>query len=213
MNGMPNTSEEKSSSEAVTDDYRDQIRKMCRKADMLCTAHGVERDTYRRRATWADALLMAVSAYIVAMAFVDPELSHVLVPAHWNPIIVIGTLSLGTFILSILQLVLNWKGRADSHGRSYSMYAEVKSTCIDALTGNERISRESYNNIRSRYSMATDVGTHIEDSRFLKLKQWHLKKIELSKLLDKRPGTWLLLLRLHLWWRDTFHNGDEGKAE
>jgi len=186
------------------DDFREEVKKMYRKADMLCTAHSIERAIYRRRSTIIDILLMVISVYIVAMAFVDPSLVPKLIPCEWNMVIWIGVLSIATFILSIFQFIVNWKGRADAHDRSFGMYAEAKSKCIENLNGNKPISREEYNNIKTRYDMASTIGIHIEDSRFLRLKQRHLIKTEVSKILDYRPGAWLWYLRACLWWRDTF---------
>lgn len=187
-----------------TENFRDELEKVRRIADMLCTAHAVERATYRRWAAVVDILLMVISVYIVAMAFVDPALVPKLIPDQWNLVLWIGMLSIGTFILSMLQIMVNWKARADAHHRSFCMYAEAKSKCIELLNANGAISREAYNSVRTRYDMATDIGIHIEDARFRKLKQKHLLKVEISKILDKRPAAWVWYLRVCLWWRDTF---------
>ncbi|NOU14190.1 MAG: hypothetical protein HOO92_09560 [Methylococcaceae bacterium] len=187
-----------------TGDYREEVKKMCRKADMLCTAHSVERTNYRRWAAIVDILLMVISVYIVAMAFVDPALVPILIPDQWNLVLWIGMLSIGTFIISMLQIMVNWKARADAHHRSFGMYAEAKSKCIELLNANGAISREAYNSVHTRYDMATDIGIHIEDARFLKLKQKHLLKVEISKILDQRPAACVWWLRVILWWRDTF---------
>jgi hypothetical protein len=187
-----------------TENYREEVKKMCRKADMLCTAHSVERAIFRRRGIIIDIFLMVISVYIVAMAFVDPSLTSVLVPNHWNLVLWIGTLSIATFILSMLQFIVSWKALADAHDRSFGMYAETKSKSIELLNGNGAISREAYNSIRTRYDMASDIGIPIKDARFLKLKQKHLLKVEISKILDQRPAAWVCWIRVSLWWRDTF---------
>lgn len=102
--------------------------------------------------------------------------------------------------------MVDWKGRADAHGRSLSMYAEAKSNCIEVLNGTAPISKEIYNGISTRYNMASDIGIHIPDSRFLTLKQKHLVKIELSKQLDNNPSLCLPLARIKLWWRDNVNS-------
>lgn len=188
----------------MAENYREEVKKMCRKADLLCSAHSIERSIFRRRGVCVDIFLMVISVYIVAMAFVDPSLVSLLVPNDFNLVLWIGGLSIATFILSTLQFIVNWKALADAHDRSFGMYAEAKSKSIELLNGNDAISHEAYNNIRTRYDMASDIGIHIEGARFLKLKQKHLLKVEISKLLDHRPAAWIWWLRLSLWWRDTY---------
>ena len=188
----------------MTEDYREEVKKMFRKADMLCTAHSVERAVFRKIGMIVDTLLMVISVYIVAMAFVDPSLTPMLIPNHFNLVLWIGALSIATFILSMLQFIVNWKALEDGHNRSFRMYVEAKSKCIELLNGSGTVSREAYNSVRTRYDMASDIGIPIKDARFLKLKQKHLLKVEISKILDQRPAAWVWWLRVSLWWRDTF---------
>jgi len=186
------------------EDYRDEIKRMRRIADMLCTAHSVEHERFHRRALILDAVTMLVSLYLVSMVFVDPVLNNKLTPRDWSPVIWTGVLAVVTFGLSVVQLIVNWKGRADAHGRSLGIYSEAKSNCIEVLNGTTAVSREEFNRVRARYDMAGDVGIRIPDRRFLKLKQKHLVKVEISKLLDERPALSFFKVRMGMWWRDNF---------
>lgn len=189
----------------VTDameDYRKELERLRRIADQLCTAHSIERERFHWRAKVLDIVMMLGSLYLVSMAFVDPVINNALTPLGLNPVIWIGTVAIIVFGFSIIQLTVDWKGRADAHGRSLSMYAEAKSNCIEALNGTAQVSKEVYSGISARYNMASDIGIHIQDSRFLKLKQRHLVKIELSKQLDSNPSLCFPLAKIKLWWRD-----------
>jgi hypothetical protein len=101
-------------------------------------------------------------------------------------------------------LLVNWKGCADAHDRSLKIYAEAKSNCIEVLNGTTAVSKEDYNRVRARYDMASDVGIRIPDSRFLKLKKKHLKKVLISRLLDEKPALSFTLLQIKIWLKDNF---------
>lgn len=186
----------------ATENYRKELERLRRIADQLCTAHSIERERFHCRAKALDIIVMLGSLYLVSMAFVDPVINNALTPLGLNPVIWIGMVAITVFGFSIIQLIVDWKGRADAHGRSLSMYAEAKSNCIEALNGTAQVSKEIYNGISTRYNMASDIGIHIPDSRFLKLKQKHLVKIEISKQLDSNPSLCFPLARMKLWWRD-----------
>lgn len=46
------------------------------------------------------------------------------------------------------------------------------------------------------------------ESEFLAQKRNHLRKIEISKYLDKYPSASILLLRIKFWWRDNYVRKD-----
>lgn len=186
----------------ATEDYREELKRLRRISDMLCTAHSVERERFRRKAMTLDIIIMLGSLYLVSMAFVDPIINNALTPFGLKPVIWTGMVAIFIFGFSILQLIVDWKGRADAHERSFRMYAEAKSNCIEWLNGTSAIPKEVYNRVSARYDMASDIGIHIPDSRFLKLKQKHLLKIEVSKLLDTYPSLCFWIARIKLCWRD-----------
>lgn len=93
---------------------------------MLCTGHAELRDRYARRALVLDLVTLALSTWIVALAFVEPRIGRRFTPLGWNGTIWLGLLSVGTFFLTILQIKTDWKSRSDAHKRSLDLYAEVK---------------------------------------------------------------------------------------
>lgn len=185
-------------------DYRPEVKRMRRIADLLCTAHSIECERYGRYALALDILIMLVSLYLVSMLFVDPALNIRLTPFDWDPRVWTGGLATGVFGLSVIQLLVNWKGRSDAHDRSFKIYSEAKSNCIEVLNGTTLVSKDDYNRVRARYDLASDIGIKIPDSRFLRLKQQHLKKVEISRLLDDKPALSFPLVHLKIWFRDNF---------
>lgn len=187
-----------------------EIERIKRVSDMLCSAHANLRDRYTRSAFFLDFSIFAFSTWLVAMVFVEPQVGYTLTPFGTSPKIWLGLLAIFTFLLSILQVLVGWKGKADAHDRSLSMFAEVKRECgyilaLDDSKPNER----NLDRLLDRYDMANDVAVPIPEREFLKQKKKHLKKVEISRHLDKHPSASLSLFKLSIWWRDNFGSGKE----
>ena len=185
------------------DAMKDELSRICRVSDMLCTAHAALRDRYSKFAFALDLLTLGVSTWLVALAFVEPKLNVKLTPFGWDSQIWVGALGTGVFFLTLIQIKTDWKGRSDAHKRALDVYAEVKREAGYLLSADE-YNRDACQRVFSRYDMAASVGVPIPESEFLRQKQRHLVKVALSKLLDDRPATSLMWLRVRLWWRDTF---------
>lgn len=182
---------------------KDELSRICRVADMLCTGHAALRDRYAKFALALDLLTLGVSTWLVALAFIEPKLNLALTPFGWNSQIWVGVLSTGVFFLTLIQIKTDWKGRSDAHKRTLHVYTEVKREASYILSAGE-YDRDVCQRVFSRYDMAASVGVPIPESEFLRQKQRHLMKIVLSKTLDNRPATSLMWLRMRLWARDTF---------
>lgn len=182
---------------------RQEIERVHRVSDMLCSAHANLRDRYRLHALLLDLSIFALATWLVAMVFVEPQINYTLTPFNLHPDLWLGLLALLTFFLSIVQVLVNWKAKADAHGRSFSMYAEVKRECGYLLaSGKIHENKSDLQRLQARYDMAVDVGVPVPEREFLKQKRKHLLKVELSRHLSKHPSASLLLTRLKLWWRD-----------
>lgn len=56
----------------TTQDYREELKRIRRIADQLCTAHSIERERFHHRAMLLDIIIMLGSLYLVLMVFIDP---------------------------------------------------------------------------------------------------------------------------------------------
>ncbi len=188
---------------SVEEAMKDELTRICRVSDMLCTGHAALRDRYAKLAFAIDLFTLGVSTWLVALAFVEPKLNGTLTPFGWDSQIWVGVLGTGVFFLTLIQMKTDWKGRSDAHKRTLDVYAEVKREAGYLLSAGE-YNHDACQRVFSRYDMAASVGVQIPESEFLNQKQRHLVKVALSKLLDDRPATSLMWLRVRLWWRDTF---------
>src|SRR5437870_2248961 len=100
------------------EDLRDELHRIRRVSDMLCTGHAGLRDRFARMALVLDLSILALSAWIAALAFVEPRLNVSLTPFGLDSQLWGGLLAVITLFLSIVQLRTDWKGRSDAHRRT-----------------------------------------------------------------------------------------------
>ena len=189
-------------SEELTPDFRVEIQRIARVSDMLCTGHATLRDKFATRALWLDLLILLSSTWLAALAFVSPDTAKSLSPGRLEPMLWIGVLAVFTFALSIVQLKVDWKGRSDAHQRSCHVYAEVKRLAQRLLRDEHAIHKDRCHEVLIRYELATQVGAHVPEKEFLKLKRKHRIKVEISKYLDTHPGASIWLTRVKMFVRD-----------
>lgn len=189
------------------DIMKDELSRIRRVSDMLCTGHAALRDKYAKFAFALDLLTLGVSTWLVALAFIEPKLNITLTPFGWDTKIWVGMLGTSVFFLTLVQIKTDWKGRSDAHKRTLDIYTEVKREAGYILSAGE-YDRDACQRVFSRYDMAASVGVPIPESEFLRQKKRHLVKIALSKALDNQPATSLMWLRARLWLRDTFKAND-----
>ena len=181
---------------------REEVERIRRVADQLCTGHAALRDRYARRAVTLDIVILLLSAWLSALAFLDPRFDKWLVPFALDSQLWIGLMGVLTFCLTLIQLKLDWAGKSEAHKRTFGMYAEVKREAGYLLASATKIPAREFQRLAARYDMASDIGIGVPEGEFLPLKQRHKIKVEISKLLDRKPGASLLLTRLKLFFRD-----------
>lgn len=182
---------------------RDELERIKRVSDALCTGHAALRDRFGRRALVLDLFLLGLSSWLVALSFAEPRIHKALTPFDMDSQIWIGVLGIGAFFLTVIQFKTDWKARADAHKRTLDLYAEVKREA-GYLLAVGAVEEAAWRRVLSRYDMASAVGVAIPEAEFLAQKRNHKIKVTLSKHLDVHPGASLVLVRLKLWIKDNF---------
>jgi hypothetical protein len=191
---------------------REEIARIRRVADMLCSGHAVLRDRYAHLGLLLDMSILLISIWLVALSFVAPPMSVALTPTAFSPQLWLGLLAVIAFFLSILQLKVDWKGRADAHKRSMDIYSDVKREA-GYLFGIDPLPESDYRRLMSKYEVAAATAITIPEREFLRQKRNHLTKIALSKHLDLHPSASIWILRVRFWFRDTFNRYPRVKDE
>jgi hypothetical protein len=181
----------------------DEVRSIGRKADQACSIHAYLRDQYERCARLLDYSLMAASTYLLGLSFVEPVIGLRL-SLGADPKILIASLSLITFFLSIVQFKSDWKTRAQEHSDSFDEHAAIKSDCRAITSGTRAATTPELQRIRDRYDRIAEIGTPIPENQFVKGKARHLRKVYVSRYLDSHPGAFARLVAIKLVFRDNF---------
>ena len=182
------------------DEQQREVRRRYRVADMMVTMHSMLRDDYAKRGILLDCVIFASSVVIAALAFFDPKLFD------WLPFgddvtrITIGVVAVITFLSSIVSWRVDWKGRADAHGRAAAAYAGAKLRLGEVNAATEAASVER---ALVEYEEIGKGAVSIPDKKFARLKSEHLLKIHVSRALDKTPGAPITLLKVIARFRHT----------
>lgn len=185
----------------ATKDLRQELERIERVSNMLCTMHFFLKDLYARRALCLDLFILLVAVLLLTVIFPDPEILAKIPFIGPNAKIWIGVLAIVNFFLSIAQLKLNWKGLSDAHDKAGNQYFSIK---LDSKTtlAQDPISPEAFKRILDLYENCSTTCEKIPEGQFLKLKKAHKLKVAMSRYLDKRPGASIWLLKLRLWFSD-----------
>ena len=180
--------------------HRPSIERAVRVCDQSCTIYSILRDRYRFRSMLLDLAILLLSAWLTAMAFVQPEIAEQLTPMHLGRELWIGLLSVATFSLSLVQLQVDWKGRSSAYQASASACSAFVKNLRPRISV---ISEEDSKMEMLRYETFTETLEPIPESQFLRLKQRHKLKVEMSRYLDRFPGANLTILHIRLLIRDS----------
>ena len=180
---------------------REELKRQARVVDMMLTMHSILAGRYHRRAQMLEISLMTVSIVLIAMTFVDPQVLTFFSISPEKARVLVGTCSILVFVLSIVSLIVDWKGLATQHRGAFKSLIPLKSEWRDLIS--------NYNNHDERFrgefarKSALILGNliPIPDMQFNRLKACHLRKVMLSKLITANPGSSVPLLRLRLWYR------------
>jgi hypothetical protein len=172
---------------------REEYQRKFKVLDMMLSGHSSLCERYRRRSIGLILAIMALSILGATLALqadngveifsIDLELKV------W-----LALLSGVIFFLSIVELVLDWRGRAWSHGDAARRLGILKGEFRRAVVTDEKVETDGVD-LDVEYDQTTAAIVEIPNSVFNRLKAKHRRKIEISKLLDESPGAPLLLLR------------------
>ena len=190
------------STPADDDVVRNEVERIKRVSDLMCSCHNSLRHQYARRSLILDIAIMALTLWLTAMAFVDPRLGSLLSPSQLGKDLWLGLISVIAFFLAVLQFRVDWKGRSEAHARAQLEYGRIKQEAARLL--GQPVLASDVSKLSEFHRHVGDSTIPVDDNDFLKLKQRHRLKIEVSRYLDKHPGASQLILRMRIWFRDTF---------
>lgn len=180
---------------------REELKQQAKVVDMMLTMHSILADRYHRRAQILDISLVAVSTILVALTFLDPRILIHLNIQPESARILIGLCSILVFLLSIIALIVDWKGKARQHREAFNTFIPLKFEWRDLLTSYEEYDDRYKAEFSRKSALILGNLVPIPDSQFNRLKARHHRKVMLSKMISAHPGSSATVLRLRLWCR------------
>jgi hypothetical protein len=175
-----------------------EISRKFRVLAQTLSMHTALRDRYANLALAVDVLLLACSVVFCATAFASDEVLSHFGPAPEHIRFLLRAFSVLAFMLSVLSLRVDWKGKSVRHREASEKLSRALSVFRKNQEADGSWSPEALSELDSVYSEAMHNSVPVPEASFVRLKARHLRKVQLSKMLDSNPGCPVLVLRLSL---------------
>jgi hypothetical protein len=181
--------------------HRDEIKAQAKVVDMMLTMHSILANRYLKRSQILEISMMAVSAVLLALTFADQQVLSYFSLSSATARILIGISSIVVFILSIVALIVDWKGKATQHRAAFNTLIPLKSEWREMLSNYNDHDEQVRSEFIDRSALILGHLIPIPDEHFNRLKAQHYRKVMLSKMISAHPGSSVLVLRFYLWYR------------
>lgn len=167
---------------------------------MMITAHSVLRDRYNRISSFFEVLLLIASVILNALIFVGAKFIEEFTGlTESKQKLIVGLACLIVFMISVVMLQVSWREKGSSHANAAEQLFSLKQECREIILLPDDTNRLiTISDFNRKYSQITSMLIKIPDKKFNSLKLIHARKVELSKLIDKYPGSLLWVLKLRL---------------
>lgn len=180
-------------------EQRIQIDRLLRVVDMMATMHAVLKQRYNRRALLLDIIVLAAATVVVALTYADLGEISLLGPSQPLARVSLGIASVVVFFLSIVTLVVDWKGMSWRHKEAFDVLLGLKADLVEAQRDFDAMTDVEVTAILRRSASVLNRLIEIPDHQFNRLKAIHLRKKEVSRLLSEHPGSCARLVTFRVW--------------
>lgn len=176
----------------------EEAKRQARLVDQLASMHSILRDRAESRSDFFGLVIICASfALIVASIATDDVIRGFgLDPTsarRWATL-----LAIALFGLSLVELRLGYGLRAAGHREAAQRLFQLKQRYRAELSGAPSPTRLA--KLADEYEFVCSVLPPIPEKQFHSLKMAHLRKVQLSKLIDLYPHVPLVVLRARLKW-------------
>jgi hypothetical protein len=173
-----------------------ELKRQYRVLGQMITMHSILAQRFSRYALLLDISLLVASVVFCATTFVSDEffLQVGLVPKTVK--LVLGIVSILAFFAAIVSLRVDWKGAEAMNREAAQKLTATLSEFRGAQLSSGDWSRSDLARLNDRYWDVMNNIIKVPDRKFPSLKIRHLRKVELSKLIDTFYGTPLIVLRV-----------------
>lgn len=186
------------------DSERHELARCKRVADQMITAHAILEQRNRVFATSLDIGLMAASLILVITSVVALFRDTFEV---WSVRINLSIVTIAgsalVFVLSVAEWRVRWKLKASKHAEARKEYSKIKLALLRSLAD---VNFGGAVDVRGVLRAYEDIGSRvvsIPEAEFLALKQVHMRKVYVSRVLDRYPFAFRWLITFHARLKDS----------
>jgi hypothetical protein len=172
-----------------------EYARMWKVLDQSLSAHSMLRDRYRRRERGSTLLVIVLSIFATAFAFLSGGGLVSVGPVTARLATWLGVITSLIFFLSLADLVLDWRRRAWAHEDAAQRLSELKMNMRAATVSGDTVETGEVD-LRSLYGNIMASVTAIPEQQFLPMKAKHHRKFAVSELIDTHKGAPVPYLRL-----------------
>ncbi len=184
----------------MTDLAKPDFERRRRILDMMLTMHSVLRDRYERRSTGLTLLVMGLSILATGVAFISDSAIVTIGPITARVQVWVGMLTCVIFLLSIVELLVEWRRRAWAHGEAARNLGDLKAQFRHVHPEGGVVHSEV--DLLGEYDETMDalnaLRVPIPEAKFNRLKARHLRKVEISRRISAQPQRPAFLHRIDL---------------
>ena len=171
-----------------------------RVADMMVTMHAALRDLNARLSAVIDLFVFLFSIALLASVFADVTILKAIGISEEISELTLRISSILVFFFLIVILRVDWKQKAWRHQDAVSKLSRLKFH----LKARSLDSSAELDHLREEYRIVMESLPHIPERVFNRLKAKHLRKVAVSKLLSRCPGSSSFLIHIILFFRSNF---------
>jgi hypothetical protein len=155
--------------------------------DQMLTGHSLLRDRYKRHALALSLLTLALSIVATSIAFLSGESMFSVLGVQARAQIWIGSLTTILFFLTLVDLLVHWRERAGAHADAVQRLGRLKGMFRMATIHDDRVVATGID-LSIEYDRTMEQLPPIPERLFLWMKAKHIRKVQVSKLLDTHAG-------------------------
>jgi hypothetical protein len=169
--------------------------------DQMLSMHSSLRDGYRTRALIMSCVLLTAGVVLNACVFIDDATLTTLGLKAGKAKVAIGLASVTVFIISIVELRVDWGGKASIHKHAVEKLSNLKAKYRQHFDPANKHNPIPDHELNTDYERVLADLQPIPEAVFNCLKHRHLKKKLLSDQITQNPGAPLFLIKFHIFWQ------------
>ncbi len=175
-----------------------ELNRQYRVLNQTLSMHSMLGDRYARRALLLDVILLACSVIFCATTFARDSVLTLVGVSAYSARTLLGIASVTAFFASLVALRVDWKGKTARHRDAVQKLTHAMELFRRLRTDDGAWPLERGDELNRAYWDAINNVVEVPSSLFVSLKARHVRKVQLSKMLDSAPGSPVLVLRLIL---------------